>query len=216
MSSIAPLLANNAAWAAARLQENPNYFQDLAAVHSPGYLWIGCSDARVPANTLLGLKPGEVFVHRNIANQVLPVDLNCLAVVQHAVEALRVKDIIICGHYGCGGIQGALGLQGVGTAVDFWLTPLKELSKQHRKNLLAIPDPIQRANRLSEINTRQQVLNLSQTTVVQEAWRAGRDLTVHGLIYAIEDGLLRGLNLCVSGKKDLEGLMESPASFRKS
>jgi len=202
MGSINHLLANNAAWAARCLQENSSFFQDLAAVHSPNYLWIGCSDARVPANTLLGLKPGEVFVHRNIANQVPPSDLNCLAVIQHAVESLKVKDIIVCGHYGCGGIQGALGIQGVGRIVHNWLGPLKDLSLRNQEDLDAIPDPIRRANRLSELNVRQQVLNVCQTSCVQEAWKAGRELSVHGLVYAIEDGLLRSLDLCISGQGD--------------
>ncbi len=204
MSSIRHLLTNNAAWAARCCQGNPSYFQDLAAVHQPEFLWIGCSDARVPANTLVGLKSGEVFVHRNIANQVSPTDLNCLAVVQHAVESLRVKDIIICGHYGCAGIQAALNLVDVGETVDTWLHLLKKIALQHTTELDAIRDPVLRANRLSEINVRAQVRNIGRTPFVRKAWQDEQDLSIHGFVYAIEDGLLKTLDLCISGSADLE------------
>lgn len=206
MGSITELLANNAAWAARCREDNPNFFQDLAAVHKPRYLWIGCSDARVPANTLLGVRPGEVFVHRNIANQVSPSDGSGLAVIQYAVETLQVSDIIVCGHDGCGGIQVALGIAKVGSTVDTWLQPIKELSLRYQEELAAIKDPVRRTSRLAELNVRQQVLNVCQASSVQQAWQAGRALAVHGLVYAIEDGLLKGLDLRISGMDDLAAI----------
>lgn len=199
MGSIQHLLDNNAAWAAQCCSGNQNFFQDLVAVQRANYLWIGCSDARVPANTLLGLKPGEVFVHRNIANQVPSADLNCLAVIQHAIETLQVNDIIVCGHYGCNGIQGVLGMQKVGSTVNDWLSGLKSLCVQHQTELDAITDPTHRANRLAELNVQQQVLNVCQTSFAQNAWKAGKELAVHGLIYSIQDGLLKNLRISVSG-----------------
>ena len=206
MNRITRLLANNKLWAAHCLTQDPAHFARLAAVHAPDFLWIGCSDARVPANTLLGLKSGEVFVHRNIANQVSSADLNGLSVIQFAVESLRVKDIIVCGHHGCGGIQAVLGIQKVGAVVNKWLAPLRELSLQHQKEFDAIRDPVLRTNRLSELNVRAQVLNVCETSFVQEAWEAGRDLSIHGLVYDINDGLLRSLALSISGKTNLAAI----------
>src|SRR3990167_180341 len=178
MKSIDRLLANNKTWAKQCLKENPRYFQNLVGIQNPNFLWIGCSDARVPANTIVGLNPGEVFVHRNIANQIFPSDLNCLLVIQFAVEFLKVKDIIVCGHYGCGGVQNAVEKKRLGL-IDRWLKPIKELSLQHKTELEKITDPEQRLNRLSELNIRQQVLNACATDSVQTAWKAGQGLLVH-------------------------------------
>lgn len=203
MGSIKHLLENNRAWAARCLKDDPNYFSELKAIHDPNYLWIGCSDARVPANTLLGLKSGEVFVHRNIANQVSHLDLNCLSVIQHAVEALQVKDIIVCGHYGCGGIQGALGIQKVGVDVDHWIRPIKDIYAKYRAELEATKDPVKRTNQLCELNVRAQVLHVCQTSFVRDAWSAGKELSVHGLIYSIEDGLLRCIDLRISSEEEM-------------
>jgi len=193
------LLNNNAQWAAKCLKEDPNYFKDLAAIQQPDYLWIGCSDARVPANTIVGLKPGEVFVHRNIANQVAPSDMNCLSVIQFAVEYLHVKQIIVCGHYGCAGVVSALERRRLGL-IDHWLKPIQELSWLYRQKLDLIQDPTQKANRLCELNVRRQVFNVCATNFVREAWEKGRELSVVGMIYNINDGLLKNLDLCVSQK----------------
>jgi len=209
LSSIKNLLANNAAWAARCLQDDPGFFQKLAAVHQPRYLWIGCSDARVPANTLLGVNPGEVFVHRNIANQVSPYDsINAPSAIDHAVTTLGAGDVIICGHYGCSGIQGILGIQRVEESVRDWLRPLQELYLRHREEIDAIPDLTEREHRLVELNVQQQVLNICQKGSIQQAWKTGRDLSVHGLVYALEDGLLRSLDLCISGISDLSHFLK--------
>ena len=173
-NSLHQLLKKNAAWAEKCVHDSPNFFRDLSGIQSPQYLWIGCSDARVPANTLLGLKPGEVFVHRNIANQVLLSDLNCMAVLQHAIETLHIKEIIVCGHYGCGGVQGVLGLQAIGAEVAKWLQPLRTLCLQKKAELDVIHDVEKRSEKLAELNVHQQVLNLCQTSFVQKAWQIGR------------------------------------------
>ena len=203
MKSIDRLLANNQAWAQQCVRENPDYFQSLVDIQNPQYLWIGCSDARVPANTIVGLNPGEVFVHRNVANQVIHSDLNCLSVIQFAVEFLQVKDIIVCGHYGCGGVRGAFEDKRLGL-IDNWLRHIKDLASRHKAELGKIPDFTQRLNRLCELNAHQQVINTCSTSSVQEAWEAGRDLSVHGLVYDLRDGLLKSLDLCVSSKEELE------------
>lgn len=203
MKPIDLLLSNNKAWAQQCLKENPRYFQNLVGIQNPQYLWIGCSDARVPANTIVGLNPGEVFVHRNIANQIIHSDLNCLSVIQFAVEFLHVKNIIVCGHYGCGGVKGALEDKRLGL-IDNWLRHIKDLSVRHKAELEKIADFDQRLNKLCEINVHQQVLNLCGTTSVQEAWEEGRPLSIHGVVYDLHDGLLKNLNLCISSKEDIK------------
>jgi carbonic anhydrase len=203
MKSIDRLLANNKSWAKRRLRENPRYFSKLAKIQKPRYLWIGCSDARVPANTIVGLNPGEVFVHRNVANQVGPGDLNCLSVIQFAVEVLKVRDVIVCGHYGCGGIRGSLDKKGK-DPLSRWLSPVRTLFVRYQNQLEGIADLNQRLNCLCEINIHQQVLNACRTPSVQRAWREGRKLSVHGIVYDIHDGLIDSLDLCISSKKDLD------------
>lgn len=203
MKSIEQLLANNKSWAQKCLKENPHYFQDLLKIQKPQYLWIGCSDARVPANTIVGLNPGEVFVHRNVGNQIIHSDLNCLSVIQFAVEFLQVKDIIVCGHYGCGGVQGAIQDKRLGL-IDNWLRHIKDLYIRNKAQLEKISDADQRLNKLCELNIHQQVLNVCGTSSVQEAWEAGRKLSVHGVVYDLHDGLLKSLDLCVSSKKDVK------------
>jgi len=181
---------------------DPEYFSRLAKQQSPRYLWIGCSDSRVPANVITGLPSGEIFVHRNIANVVNHTDLNCLSVVQFAVEELQVEHIIVCGHYGCGGVAAALNPTSMGIA-DNWLRHIRDVAATHQDDLLAIDDADQRRRRLCELNAVAQVENLCHSTIVQNAWKIGRPLHVHGWIYAIEDGLLKDLGVSASSANDV-------------
>ncbi len=188
----AALLANNRAWSAARLHDDPEYFHRLAAQQRPRFLWIGCSDSRVPANEIVGLAPGEVFVHRNVANLVVHSDLNCLSVLEFAVFELRVEHVIVCGHYGCGGV--AVAYEGRGHALsDNWLRTLKGLGHRHAAELAALPTRERRLRRLCELNVADQAENVCQTTVIQRAWATDHDVTVHGWIYDLADGLIRPL-----------------------
>lgn len=198
MSELDKLFENNQTWAAAVKQEDPNFFSRLAKQQSPEYLWIGCSDSRVAANQLLDLRPGEVFVHRNIANLVLHSDLNCLSVIQFAVEVLKVKHIIVCGHYGCGGIIASLTDDRLGL-IDNWLQNIKDVQRYHAVELNGISNLTEKQNRLCELNVREQVLNLCQTSTVLRAWSEGQALSVHGLVYSIQDGILHDLDVTVSG-----------------
>jgi len=192
------LFANNRAWAAEMTRQDPDFFQRLAGQQAPEYLWIGCSDSRVPANQIAGLAPGEMFVHRNIANVVVHSDLNCLSVMQFAVAVLRVRHIIVCGHYGCGGVGAALRDDRIGL-VDNWLRHVQDVRDRHRSELDALQTDAERVNRLCELNVTQQVVNVSETTVVQDAWAQGQALTVHGWVYGLKDGLLRDLGISISG-----------------
>ena len=194
MESIQHLFKNNLKWAEKIKQEDPNFFKSLSEQQLPQYLWIGCSDSRVPANELLGMQPGEVFVHRNIANQVIHTDLNCLSVVQFAVEVLKVKHIIVCGHYGCGGIHAALDDDSHGL-IDNWLRHIKDVHRFHQEKLDLLSDDTERANLLSELNVVEQVANVSNTTILRNAWNNKQDITVHGFIYNIHDGILKNLNM---------------------
>ncbi|MBF0493043.1 MAG: carbonate dehydratase [Deltaproteobacteria bacterium] len=203
MKSIQQLLEKNEAWAKKCRQEDPAYFTKLSELQKPDYLWIGCSDARVPANTILGLASGEVFVHRNVGNQVVHSDINCLSVIQYAVEFLQVKDIIVCGHYGCGGVLGALSEARFGL-IDHWLWHIKNIYALHREELEAIPNEMELANRLCELNVLEQVKHVCSTNVVRDAWSAGQTLSVHGFIYDIHDGLIRDLGLNVTSLEDFE------------
>jgi len=187
------LLENNRAWAKRVLAEDPAYFSRLAQQQSPQYLWIGCSDSRVPANQITGLAPGEVFVHRNIANVVVHTDLNCLSVIQFAVDFLKVRHIILCGHYGCSGVLAALRQQRTGLSEN-WLRHVQDVADAHRTELRAIGDEDARHRRLCELNVRAQVHHVSECTSVQDAWARGQPLAVHGWIYDLQDGLLRDLN----------------------
>lgn len=192
------LLAHNRDWAAQMEGERPGFFSGLAGQQSPRYMWIGCSDSRVPANQITGLEPGEVFVHRNVANVVVHTDFNCLSVIQYAVEVLKVEHIIVCGHYGCGGVKTALGGSQYGL-IDNWLRHIKDVYTLHRRRLEEITDEQERVDRLCEINVIQQVANVAHSTIVQNAWLRGDSLTVHGWIYSLSDGLLKDLGMSVDG-----------------
>ena len=196
--SLQPLLDNNRAWAKSMLSQDGQYFSRLAQQQSPQYLWIGCSDSRVPANQITGLAPGEVFVHRNIANVVVHTDLNCLSVIQFAVDILKVRHVILCGHYGCSGVQAAMTKHRIGLS-DNWLRHVQDVAAKHSDELLKIQSEQDRHRRLCELNAREQVRNIVQCTAVQEAWERGQALEVHGWVYDLNDGLLRDLRVSQSG-----------------
>jgi len=194
MRNLPHLFQNNRAWAAAMTGQDPEFFARLSRQQAPEYLWIGCSDSRVPANQIVGLLPGEMFVHRNIANVVVHADLNCLSVMQFAVDVLRVRHIIVCGHYGCGGVLGALRDDKMGL-VDNWLRHVQDVRWKHQAQIESLPSEAARHERLCELNVMEQVVNVGQTTVARDAWARGQDLTIHGWIYDIRDGLLRDLGV---------------------
>lgn len=196
------LLTGNRSWAAEKLKQDPNYFKDLSLGQSPAYLWIGCSDSRVPANEITGTRSGEIFVHRNIANVVVHTDMNLLSVLYYAVEVLHVKHVIVCGHYGCGGVIAAMSKKDNGF-VNNWLRNIKEVYEKHHEELEAISDTKARENRLVELNVIEQVHNLAKTRIVQQAWKR-RELQVHGWVYGFNDGLIRDLKVMVDEISDLE------------
>ncbi|HSD37033.1 MAG TPA: carbonate dehydratase [Rhodocyclaceae bacterium] len=196
-NSVNSLLANNRAWASDAIEHDPEFFSRLVTQQTPEYLWIGCSDSRVPANEITGLAPGEVFVHRNIANVVVHSDLNCLSVMQFAVDVLKVKHILVVGHYGCGGVQAALLNRRYGL-VDNWLRHVQDVRDKFRTQLEIVDDEPSRINRLCEFNVVEQVLNVAETTVLRDAWARGQQVTVHGWIYGVADGLLTDLKVSVS------------------
>ncbi len=202
MSALHHLFEKNRAWAAKIKAREPGFFAELAQQQSPEYLWIGCSDSRVPANQITGLMPGEVFVHRNIGNVVVHTDMNCLSVVQFAVHVLKVKHIIVVGHYGCSGVRAAMEDLRIGIATN-WLRNIQDISTKHSAILDPISDPTERADRLCELNAIEQAVNVCQTTVVREAWADGQELTVHGWVYSIADGLVRDLHLSVAGPAEI-------------
>lgn len=189
------------------VREDPEFFKRLSAQQKPQYLWIGCSDSRVPANEIVGLRPGEMFVHRNVAQLVVHTDLNCLSTIQFAVDVLRVTDIFVCGHYGCGGVRAALRNEKLGL-VDNWLRHVQDVIWKHRSQLDALDSEL-RHDRLCELNVIEQVINVSQTTVVRDAWERGQDLTVHGWIYDLHDGLLRDLGVNVSAFDEVSSRAEA-------
>ncbi len=201
---------NNRAWAEKMERQDPQFFQKLATQQSPQYLWIGCADSRVPANEIMGLMPGEVFVHRNVANVVVHSDLNCLSVIQYAVEVLKVKHIIVCGHYGCGGVAAAMQHKEFGL-IDNWLRHLKDIYQRHEAPLDKIADDKERLNTFCEVNVIEQVRNVCHTTIVQGAWRRGQELAVHGWIYGLTNGLLKDLDVTITSAAELDSLyrMES-------
>ncbi|MCU1347882.1 MAG: cynT2 [Acidobacteria bacterium] len=201
MTVLEHLFANNRAWAAEMTRQDPEFFSRLAGQQAPRYLWIGCSDSRVPANQIVGLLPGEMFVHRNVSNVVVHTDLNCLSAMQFAVDVLRVGHIIVCGHYGCGGVLAALRDDKLGLS-DNWLRHVQDVRWKHRAELEALPAEGERHNRLCELNVIEQVANVRQTTVVRDAWARGHELTVHGWVYDVKDGLLRDLEIGVNGERD--------------
>jgi carbonic anhydrase len=213
MGNLASLLEKNKHWANKMRRNNPIFFEELAHQQSPQYLWIGCSDSRVPANQIIDLLPGEVFVHRNVANVIVHSDLNCLSVIQYAVDVLRIKHIIVCGHYGCGGIFAALNNQKLGL-IDNWLRHVQDV-RQKFKDIFECHKPDLHWDILCELNILEQVINVAQTTVVQDAWSKGQELTVHGWIYKLHDGLLRDLKADISAAAELSVLYEnSVASIR--
>ena len=187
------LFDSNRAWAKNKKNDDPEFFSKLVAQQNPDYLWIGCSDSRVPANQIVGLLPGELFVHRNVANLVIHTDLNCLSVIQYAVEVLKVKHIIVCGHYGCGGVETAISDRSSGF-IDNWLLHIKDLYYRKRSDFSDVEDQETKVDRLCEMNVVAQVNNVCHTSIVQDAWQRGQELQVHGWIYSIKDGLLRDLN----------------------
>jgi len=202
-SSLGKLLEANKSWASATAKKNPTFFKKLADQQTPQLLWIGCSDSRVPANQIVNLAPGEVFVHRNIANVVVHTDINCLSVIQYAVDVLQVKHIIVCGHYGCGGVIAAMRNKQFGL-IDNWLRNIKDVCKKHIDKLDAIEDPTKKADLLCELNVANSVGHVCATTIVQNAWARGQELSVHGWCYRIDDGIIRDLNLCISGMDAME------------
>ena len=196
MTELEELFERNRAWAAAMVAGDPGFFTDLAERQTPEYLWVGCSDSRVPANQIVGLAPGDVFVHRNVANVVVHTDLNFLSVLQYAVDILRVRHVIVCGHYGCGGVSAALTGARHGL-IDNWLRHVADVAERHEDELAALPEA-DRVDRLCELNVIDQAENVCETTIVRDAWARGDSLTVHGLVYGLRDGLLRDLGVSVS------------------
>lgn len=201
MRTLKNLFENNRRWAEKLKEKDPEFFLRLANQQSPKFLWIGCSDSRVPATEVVDLLPGEIFVHRNIANLVIQNDINCLSVIQFAIEVLNIRDIIVCGHYGCGGVKAAMEDTGHGL-LDVWLRHIREIYIDHKVELDALPDEKLRHNFLCELNVKEQVWNVSQTTFVQEAWKANRELNVHGWIYDISDGILKDLDVTISSNEE--------------
>ena len=198
MKLLKPLFDNNRRWAGRILEEDPKFFEQLAKQQNPEYLWIGCSDSRVPSNQIIDLMPGEVFVHRNIANIVIHTDLNCLSVLQYAVEVLKVKHIMVVGHYGCGGIKASMGTDRLGL-IDNWLGHIRDIYRLHKRDLESM-DEDERFDRLCELNVMEQVANVTSTTIVQDAWARGQEVAVHGWIYSVENGLLSDLDVTVDNE----------------
>ncbi len=200
---ISKLLDKNRAWARERVRQDPTFFTRLEKQQAPEFLWIGCADSRVPANEIVGLDPGELFVHRNVANVVVHTDLNCLSVLQFAVDVLKVKHVIVCGHYGCGGVKAAMERESHGL-IDNWLRHVQDVQRDHQKELRAIPEDNARVDRLCELNVIEQVRNIGRTTIVQDAWRSGHPLQLHGWVYGLKDGIVRDLGVTVRAIADIE------------
>jgi len=208
MQALSQLFANNKAWAGRISRQDPEFFLKLSRQQSPGYLWIGCSDSRVPANEIVGLLPGELFVHRNIANIVVHTDLNCLSVMQFAVDMLKVRHIIVCGHYGCSGVRAALRRERLGLS-DNWLRHVQDVHQKHAKHVAAAGGGAAASDRLCELNVIEQVANVCQTTIARDAWERGQELTVHGWIYGLQDGLLHDLNCTIDGAQEAPKVYEA-------
>ncbi|MEJ2509099.1 MAG: carbonate dehydratase [Gammaproteobacteria bacterium] len=202
MSTLNHLFDNNRRWAASITEDDPEFFQKLSRQQAPQYLWIGCADSRVPANEIVDLLPGELFVHRNVANVVVHTDLNCLSVIQFAVDVLKVRHIIVTGHYGCGGVRAAVRNQKLGL-IDNWLRHVQDVHQKHMIRLRPISDERQLLNRMCELNVIEQVVHVAETTAVQDAWERGQPLTIHGWVYALEDGLLRDLRMEASSREEV-------------
>ena len=202
MKKLPEIFANNRRWAEQITREQADFFPRLARQQAPKYLWIGCSDSRVPANQIMGLMPGEVFVHRNISNVVLETDLNCMSVIQYAVDVLKVEHIIVCGHYGCGGVRAAWDGAHLGL-IDGWLKHVRDVARLHREELKALEAGPKQLMRLCELNVAEQAVHVCRSAIVREAWARGQPLTVHGWVYSLQDGLLHDLNMCISGPNEL-------------
>jgi len=202
MTRLKNLLSANQSWAQGVTAKDPSFFERLSQLQTPKYLWIGCSDSRVPANQIVGLPPGELFVHRNVANVVVHTDLNCLSVIQYAVEVLKVEHIIVCGHYGCGGVLAALRNQSLGL-ISNWLRHIQDVRAKHRSIVDSLSSEEEQANKLCELNVMNQVFNVYETTVVQAAWERNQALSVHSWIYKLTDGLIRDLGLCLGSHTEL-------------
>jgi len=207
MHPLQKLFDSNERWAEEIERDNPGFFARLASQQAPEYLWIGCADSRVPANEIVGLLPGELFVHRNVANLVIHTDMNCLSVLQYAIEILKVKHVIVCGHYGCGGVRAAMERNPHGL-IDNWLRHIQDIYRRRYEELKPIVDLTARCDRLCEMNVVEQSLNLCHTTVVQEAWARGQHLTIHGWIYSISNGLIRNQGVCLASRADVRLLEE--------
>jgi carbonic anhydrase len=207
MRPLPHLFENNRAWSARQVAREPDFFARLAAQQAPQYLWIGCSDSRVPANQIVGLLPGELFVHRNVANVVVHTDLNCLSVLQYAVDVLRIRDVIVCGHYGCGGVRAALDGAKLGL-IDNWLRHVQDVRSKHQALLDSIPGVDARHDRLCELNVIEQARHVCETTILQDAWARGAPIAVHGWIYGITDGLLRDLEFCAAAADEVSSAYE--------
>ena len=208
MKTLNNLFQNNRDWASRILEQDPQFFEKLSKQQSPEYLWIGCSDSRVPANQIVGLLPGELFVHRNIANLVVHTDLNCLTVMQFAIDILKVRHVIVCGHYGCSGVRTALRRDRIGLS-DNWLRHLQDVRQKHSVRLGNTSVDDATADRLCELNVIEQVLNVCETTIVRDAWERGQDLWVHGWVYGIQNGLLRDLRMTMSGADDVTAIYQA-------
>lgn len=202
MKVLPQLFENNRKWALEISQSDPSFFSALAHQQTPQFLWIGCSDSRVPANEIIGLRPGELFVHRNVANLVIHTDMNCLSVLQYAIEILKVRHIIVCGHYGCGGIRAAFESTPHGL-IDNWLRHIRDIEQRRSAELSRLPTAEEKIRRLCELNVIEQVSNVGNTTIVREAWQRGQAVTIHGWIYAISDGLLKDLDVAISSVAEL-------------
>ncbi|NHM04180.1 carbonate dehydratase [Flavobacterium celericrescens] len=201
------ILDNNKKWVQNKLAISPDYFKNLADGQNPPLLWIGCSDSRVPANEIIGAEPGEVFVHRNIANMVVHSDMNMLSVLDYAVNALKVKHVIVCGHYGCGGVKAAMGNSSIGI-IDNWIRHIKDVYRFHQDELDAISDEKERFNKFVEVNVKEQVMDLAKTSIVQNAWKKGQELSLHGWVYGLNDGYVTDLGVNFSCDKDLDDVFQ--------
>jgi carbonic anhydrase len=208
MGQLDALLEKNRAWAAGIKEENPDFFQKLSSQQAPDYLWIGCADSRVPANQIVDLMPGELFVHRNVANVVVHTDFNCLSVLQFAVDVLKVKHVLVVGHYGCGGVRAALHDEGFGLIAN-WLRHVQDVRDKYRDVLDGVKGEQDRVDRLCELNVVEQVTHVCQNAIVQEAWRRGQALTVHGFVYDLRDGLLRDMGLHISSDSEMNGIKQA-------
>lgn len=201
------IIENNKKWVEDKLQISPEYFNNLAEGQQPPLLWIGCSDSRVPANEIIGAEPGEVFVHRNIANMVIHTDMNMLSVLDYAVNALKVKHVIVCGHYGCGGVKAAMGNDSIGI-IDNWVRHIKDVYRFHHDELDSIVDEKERFNKFVELNVKEQVFDLAKTSIVQSAWKNGQELSIHGWVYGLNSGYVTDLGVNFSCNKDLDGVYQ--------